>query len=174
MGIERLPGISRFDWRRRCEMQCKSWFRRLAEFLIVIIIVAAICAIAVPLAARSLSRARTVAAQSNWAEAEQALSLSLMDNPYRLDVSGLNEDYPGIKWVEYRGQALPEFKTLSKDQICSVYLYQTGDRSFCSFALVSREKIRYSLYSNGEWRRSGTVKYQAGKPARLLTGSGGA
>ncbi len=155
-------------------MEIKSWFRRLAEFLIVIIIVAAICAVAVPMASRAVSKARTVAAQSNWSEAEQALSLALMENPYRLDVPRLNEDYPGIRWVVYSGQAMPDFKTLSKDQISSIYLYRLGEQSFCSFAPISRDRMRYSLYSKGEWRRSGTVKYQAGKPARLLTDSGGA
>lgn len=150
-------------------MRCKSWFRRLAEFLTVITIVAVICAIAVPLAARSVSRARTVAAQSNWVEAEQALSLSLLEDPYSLDVARLNEDYAGIKWVDYKGQGLPEFENLSKDQIRSIYVYRLGEQSFCSFALISRNRLRYSLYSNGEWRRSGTLKYEVGKPAKLLT-----
>ena len=146
----------------------KTRNRRLVELIAVVIIIAAICGIAVPMLAKSIAKARTVAVKYNLSVAERAVDEAMLeDRP--VNPTTLRENSQGIVWVEYAGETLPDYRSLSAKQLDTVYVASFRSGSVCVFSITPDGYLEYSIYADGSWCKEGKVKFRGGSASLLLS-----
>lgn len=146
----------------------KTRSRRVVELTVVLITIAAVGGIAIPMLAKSVARARTVAVKYNLSVAERAVDEAMLeDQPVNAATLGKNSQ--GITWVEYTGETLPDYRSLSAKQVNTVYVATFRSGSVYIFSITPDGYLEYSIYADGSWCKEGEVKFHGGSASLLLS-----
>ena len=146
----------------------KTRSRRVAELIVVLITIAVVSGIAIPMLAKSVAKARTVAVKYNLSVAEHAVDEAVLeDKP--VNAATLKECSQGITWVTYAGETLPDYRSLSAKQLNTVYVASFRSGSVCIFSITPDGYLEYSIYAEGSWCKEGKVKFHGGSASLLLS-----
>lgn len=143
-------------------------FRRILEFLMVLLIIAVICGIAVPILAKSITRARAVVAKKSLASAEQVIDVATLDST-NVDLASLKQSCSKIQWLEYKGQGVDKCKRFWQDRLSSIYFIRLSGGGLCIFAIPTDDCLLYSIYSEGAWHKGEKMGHSPQLPAAILS-----
>ena len=142
--------------------------KRFIELMLVLTIIAIICGIAVPILAKSITKARSVVAKNSLAAVEQAIDIAMLDGS-NVDVASLKQSFPRVQWLEYKGQGLNDCKRFREEKRSSVYFTRLQSGALCIFAIPTDGSLIYSIYSDGAWHKGEKTEHGAKLPAVILS-----